>query len=174
MISFNPTTLSTSSQLNDIGNNIKLLVDSTPICIPQPNSKDEREKYYHRKSHTNYALKFQIATSLSGMIVSVSDVVHGSMHDNKLFKQSSLPTLLNGNCRMLGDKGYMGNKHVMIPHKKRKRSELTSEQTGINKIHNTHRVVVENVFFSSDQAISHRWHNISGRKDRHSENISYC
>ena len=108
------------------------------------------------------------------MIVSVSDVVHGSMHDNKLFKQSSLPTLLNDNCRMLGDKGYMGNKHVMIPHKKRKRSELTSEQTGINKIHNTHRVVVENVFFSSDQAISHRWHNISGRKDRHSENISYC
>ena len=114
MISFNPTTLSTSSQLNTIANNIKLIVDSTPICIPQPKSKDERKKYYHIKSHTNYALKFQIATSLSGMIVSVSDVVHGSMHDNKLFKQSSLPTLLNDNCRMLGDKGYMGNKHVMI------------------------------------------------------------
>jgi DDE superfamily endonuclease/Helix-turn-helix of DDE superfamily endonuclease len=146
LIDFLHSILSTSPQLDNIANNIKLIVDSTPICIPQPKSKDERKKYYHIKSHTNYAVKFQIATSLSGMIVSVSDVVHGSMHDNKLFKQSPLPALLNDNCQVLGDKGYMGNKHVIIPHKKRKHSEITSSESAINKIQNSVRVVVENVF----------------------------
>lgn len=146
MMQLNQTTLSTPPHSTYLENTIKLVTDASVISIHQPTHTADKKKHYHMKSGTNYGVKFQIATDRSGMIVHVSDVVQGSIHDTTLFRQSTLPSLLSDHLKVLGDKGYIGNEYVITPMKNPQGKKLRGKQVKQNQIISSERVVVENVF----------------------------
>lgn len=146
MIQLNETTLSTPPDSTCLENTVKLITDASVISIHQPKHTVERKKYYHMKSGTKYGVKFQIATDLNGMIVHVSDVVQGSIHDTTLFRSSTLPSLLSDHLKVLGDKGYIGNEYVITPMKNPQGKKLRGKEVKHNRMMSSQRVVVENVF----------------------------
>ena len=94
-----------------------------------------------RKKHT---LKVEIMTDTKGKILSVSKVVPGRMHDFSLRKQSSK---IPRNAMVLADSGYQGLQKIhpktILPHKRRRKCALTSEQKAHNTILASERIVVE-------------------------------
>jgi hypothetical protein len=79
-------------------------VDTFPICIPQPKSKDDRKRYYiYKPGHkTRYGYKVQTFVDLHGTILDVTDVhPFGSKADITLFRESRVPGKLNPNTRAM-------------------------------------------------------------------------
>ena len=68
----------------------KLIVDSTFIAIYQPEDSEERKAYYHGKSPTNCAFKWQITCDFLHRIVHVSKYYKGSVHDITILRESGL------------------------------------------------------------------------------------
>jgi hypothetical protein len=120
-------------------------VDSTFICIHEPEEKEDRQQYYHIKAGTSYALKFQLVVHMNGFMWNVTNVVIGSTHDATLFRASSIPAHLSANYRLLADKGYQGVENLITPMKKPRDRELNDAELKVNKDINSHRAIVENV-----------------------------
>jgi hypothetical protein len=119
-------------------------VDSTFIPINQPENKDNRGTYYHMKSPTKYAIKFQLAVHMNGYIWDVSDAVVGSTADITLLRASDINDTLTLRYKLLADKGYAGDNRLIRPHKKTRNGELSEEEKKYNKDISSHRVIVEN------------------------------
>lgn len=119
-------------------------VDSTFIPIDQPENKDERGTYYHMKSPTKYALKFQLAVHMNGYIWDVSNAVVGSTADITLLRDSDINDTLTEHYKLLADKGYAGDNRLIRPHKKPRGRQLTAEEKKYNKDISSHRAIVEN------------------------------
>jgi hypothetical protein len=150
-ILFNPSYLQSYDNSSETLPNVHLIIDSSPIAIEQPEHTMTRKQYYHMKSFTRYGLKFQIAIDLWGHIVHVSSVVVGSVHDSKLYRDSSLLTHINNRMKVLGDKGYQGCENFITPFKKPRGRELNENEKGHNYTVDSQRVVVENVFHRMKQ-----------------------
>ena len=56
---------------------VRLLVDSTWLTLPHTEDGDDRKRFYHYKSPTKQALKWQLCTTTDGIPWDVSDVVYG-------------------------------------------------------------------------------------------------
>jgi hypothetical protein len=120
-------------------------VDSTFICIHQPEDHADRRQYYHIKAGTSYALKFQLTVHKNGFIWDVSNVVVGSTADATLFRDSSIPPHLSPHYKLLADKGYQGVDNLITPMKKPRNRELNEQERESNTDISSHRAVVENV-----------------------------
>lgn len=125
---------------------VRLVVDSTFLILPRHKDKAERKTYYHFKSPTRQALKWQLAVTTDGDPFHVSAVVPGSTADVTLLRDSGLLDRLAAHTRILGDKGYIGEEKVVTPKKKPAKKELNEEEKNDNKVVNGKRVVVENCF----------------------------
>jgi hypothetical protein len=125
---------------------VRLVVDSTFLILPHNSNATERKTYYHMKSPTRQALKWQLAVSTDGEPFHISNVVHGSMADVTLVRESGLLDRLSSGTRILGDKGYVGEDQIVTPQKKPRLAELKEEDKKENKVKNSKRVVVENCF----------------------------
>jgi hypothetical protein len=125
---------------------VRLVVDSTFLILPHHSDKDERKQFYHFKSPTRQALKWQLTVTTDGEPWHISDVVHGSKADIMLLRESRLLDRLSGGALLLGDKGYAGEAKIITPKKKPRLAELKDEEKAENKEKNSKRVVVENCF----------------------------
>ncbi len=123
----------------------KLIVDSTGIAIPEPYDSEQRKKYYHAKSPTNYAIKVQIACDFRHRIVHVSECYHGSVHDITVLRESGLLEHVDDSVHIIGDKGYIGEEYVDTPRKKPHGRELTQEDKDFNRNMNSVRAAIENI-----------------------------
>lgn len=150
-IKFNASELQSQHNSNSQLPSAHLLIDSTFIAIHQPENADDRKRFYHIKSFTRYALKFQIATDLHGFIVHVSDAVVGSVHDKRLYDSSSLIALVSENMKVIGDKGYQGCQHFFLPLKEPRDRELNDDEKTHNYKVDSQRALVENVFHRMKQ-----------------------
>lgn len=77
-------------------------VDTFPICIPQPESLEDRKRFYiYKPGHqTRYGWKVQTFVDLQGRILDVTSAhPFGSKSDITLFRESQLPGKLNKNTR---------------------------------------------------------------------------
>ncbi|CAF1553370.1 unnamed protein product [Rotaria sp. Silwood1] len=123
----------------------KLIVDSTFIAIPEPHDSEQRKKFYHAKSSTNYAVKVQIACDFRHRIVHVSECYHGSKHDITVLRESGLLEHVEESVQIIGDKGYIGEEYVVTPSKKPHGRELTREDKDFNRDINSARAAIENI-----------------------------
>ncbi|CAF2715941.1 unnamed protein product [Rotaria sp. Silwood2] len=123
----------------------KLIVDSTFIAIPEPHDSEQRKKYYHAKSPTNYAIKVQIACDFRHRIVHVSECYHGSKHDITVLRESGLLEHVEESVQIIGDKGYIGKEYVVTLRKKPHARELTPEDEDFNRDINSARATIENI-----------------------------
>lgn len=119
-------------------------LDTTFVCIHEPEQKAERGTYYHIKAGTSYALKFQLAVHMNGYIWDVSNVVEGSASDITLYRHSGIFPQLHNNRKLLGDKGYQGGGNLITPMKKPPNRVLTRRERDINNNISSHRAIVEN------------------------------
>ncbi|CAF1380456.1 unnamed protein product [Rotaria sordida] len=123
----------------------KLIIDSTFIAIPEPHDSEQRKKYYHAKSPTNYAIKVQIACDFRHRIVHVSECYHGSKHDITVLRESGLLEHVEESVQIIGDKAYIGEEYVVTPRKKPHGRELTQEDKDFNREINSARAAIENI-----------------------------
>lgn len=125
---------------------VGLVVDSTFWPLPRLTDSDERSLYYHMKSPTKMALKWQLCVTIRGVPWHMSNVVVGSKADITLLRESGVLSRLPPDARILGDKGYVGEAQVITPKKKPRWRELKKEEKKDNKTKNSRRAVVENTF----------------------------
>lgn len=125
---------------------VRLIVDSTFLILPRPDDKDERKRFYHMKSPTRAALKWQLVTTTTGEPWHISHVVRGAHADITLLRDTKLLDRLPHDTRVLGDKGYLGEDQVLTPAKKPRGGEVEEKDMANNKKINSKRVVVENCF----------------------------
>jgi hypothetical protein len=146
--------ISTRSSLQ----HVKIIVDSTFIPLPKTPFKP---KYYHKKSPTRTAWKFEIGCDLSHRIVNVSQAYRGAQHDMHIIRESGILQQASASSLIIGDKGYAGQLGIITPQKKtRKRSrELLALEEETVKRHEleSERAAIENI----NQRVK-QWHIISG------------
>jgi hypothetical protein len=126
--------------------NVKIIVDSTHIPLPKSLFKPQ---YFHAKSATRAAWKFEVACDLSHRIINVSGAFRGGQHDMYVIRHSGLLQQQSEDAKIIGDKGYKGKLGIIHPRvKKRKanqelagledervrRHELESERSAIENI----------------------------------------
>ena len=144
----------------------RLVVDSTYLTLPHHSDKKEGKSFYHLKSPTHQALKWQLTVTTDGEPWHISDVVNGSMSDITLPRESGLLALVTGDTKVIGDKGYIGEEKVTAPRKKPRLAELSAEAKEENKQINSKRVVVENCFHEFKKwAILGEWYRGDHRSD---------
>lgn len=91
--------------------------------------------------HKTTGMNVQIACTLEGLLVWVSDPIEGSRHDTHCLAESGLLHDLDPGD-WVGDKGYVGN-DMITPIKKPAGRELTDEEKQFNTQINKIRYVVE-------------------------------
>jgi hypothetical protein len=123
---------------------VRLVVDSTFLTLPQHSDAAERKRYYHPKSPTKQALKWQLCVSADGVPWHITDVVHGSKADVTLLRESGLLSRIPDDTKVLADKAYVGLPKVITPRKKPRGGELKAEEKKSNKVKHRKRAVIEN------------------------------
>jgi hypothetical protein len=111
-------------------------------------SKSLRKRYSgKKKTHTR---KNTIICDENRKILFVSPTHDGRVHDFRQLQKNSVIEHIPGDVGIWLDKGYQGIKNilkngntVMIPHKKPRKSELTTEQKAENRVISGIRMVVE-------------------------------
>lgn len=121
----------------------ELVVDSSEQERERPKTYQEQKKFYSgkKKSHT---LKNQLIVLPNGAeIVDVTVGKPGPSSDINLFRARQ--SEFAANQKFKGDKGYIGERQIETPHKKKKKQELTPEQKKENQQLSAQRIVVEHV-----------------------------
>jgi DDE superfamily endonuclease len=134
---------------------VRLVIDSKEQRVYRPGGPHARQKPYYSGKKKAHTIKTQLGVSPSGVIVSVSPGVPGSVNDVRLLRQTQLLGRLAAGEQALADKGYEGaeNDHpdapggypgrVVRPKKDRTRSPLTEAEKAANRVVSRYRVVVE-------------------------------
>ena len=121
----------------------ELTVDSAEQPIERPGTHEEQKKFFSGKQK-NYTLKNQfIVLPLGEDLVDITVGDPGPKSDINQFRES-LPKFAP-NQKFKGDKAYLGEDQIAIPHKKPKNQELTLSQKQENKEFSASRIFVEHV-----------------------------
>jgi hypothetical protein len=102
----------------------------------------DRPQLYSGK-HKTTGMNVQIACTLDGRLVWISDPIDGNRHDTYCLKESGVLLTLSPD-NWMGDKGYVGNR-MLTPIKKPKCRELLDWEKKFNTQINKIRYVIEQV-----------------------------
>ena len=128
---------------------VRLVIDSKEQRIYRPGGGHARQKPYYSGKKKAHTLKTQVAILPTGLIVSVSPGVPGSVNDVRLLRETGLLGRLAEGEAAMTDKGYEGADKgypagvLVLPKKDRKARPLTEEDRTRNRSINRLRVVVE-------------------------------
>ena len=138
-----------------------LLIGSVDATVQRISKPKQNQGDYYSGKHKCHVMKVQAFVSPLGLLIHFTKSVPGSIHDFRLFKESDLVALINGenekcnkifkeNCTTLGDSGYQGLSSVIpggvTPVKKPKGRELNEREIAKNKTISKRRIIVENWF----------------------------
>ena len=123
--------------VDDLNTRQSLIVDGT--LVPCWDWADQTGLYSGK--HHATGLNLQIASTLAGHLVWVSDPLPGATHDAKALDTSGLLDHLTA-ANQLADKGYIG-KGMITPIRKPIGADLTKRQKTYNKTVNSLRAAVE-------------------------------
>jgi hypothetical protein len=142
---------------------VRLVIDSKEQRVYRPGGGHARQKPYYSGKKRAHTIKTQLGVTPSGLIVSVSPGVPGSVNDVRLLRQTKLLGRLADGEQALADKGYEGaeNDHpdapggypgrVVRPKKDRQRSPLTGAEKAANRVVSRYRVVVEHTIAQANR-----------------------
>lgn len=150
-----------------------LFVDGAERRAQKSKSHKRQAKKYSgkKKAHTR---KNIIICDENRKILCVSPTKGGRAHDLTCFKKWGLGRCIPEGVAVWADKGFIGVKNycstnaIMIPHKKRRGSELTHEQRQDNKLISGLRIVVEHAIGGIKRfgSMSNVYRNRKGQDDR--------
>lgn len=146
--------------INDFIPSTSVAVDSSFIKLHVPNNNFDVKLYYHVKSPTRFAIKFEVASLLNGFIWHVSSAVPGVTDDRKIMRESGVGPLLKDNFRAIADKAYRGAPLTYSPwYQPRKKLKVSLEENKkkFNHVLEKQRCIIENVFHRLK-----RWEIIGG------------
>ena len=124
---------------DDLDPEVQLLVDGT--LVPCWSWADHPEPWSGK--HRTTGLNIQVACTLTGHLVWVSDPMPGSTHDTKALRDSGLLDVPDG-PRHVGDKGYIGT-GMITPTRKPPGGDLHESHKQFNKQVNSIRATIERV-----------------------------
>jgi len=114
--------------------------------------KYEIQKKHYSGKKKQHTLKTQISVSALGRILDVSATYPGSTHDKSIIDQEkTIKKFPEKTCHRL-DSGYQGTRadnpkhYLVLPIKKKAKTELSQLAKELNRAHSKRRVIVENVF----------------------------
>jgi hypothetical protein len=124
--------------------NVVVAVDSTVHEIQRPTESDEQPLYYYHKTKS-WGWKVTAFVGLDGVFYECSEPVPASQHDATVLRDSPMYQRLNNEQQAVGDKGYQGVEHVVVPHRGQYHELSTAQKQHNSTVYST-RVVVENSF----------------------------
>lgn len=136
------------------------IYDVTETKIDRPQKKQDNFYSGKKKMHT---LKTQVEIGTETLLIYSISFAVGSIHDFKLFKNSSHD--YNRNTTLFVDMGYIGiekiHKNSIIPIKSSKNHKLTSNEKWYNSEVSKVRIAIEhtNAFLKKFKIISTRFRN---------------
>lgn len=125
---------------------LKAFIDSTEQEIPRPKNKKKRKQYYSgkKKKHT---VKNQYMVNNQGLVLHKTDHDKGRRHDYDVYKYNHPVT--PAQVENVVDLGYLGIQNdfpkvkSVLPHRKKRKMDLTKEERRYNKRHSKLRVISE-------------------------------
>ncbi len=121
----------------------ELIVDSEEQTRERPLDYQTQKKYYSGKQK-NHTFKNQFITlPLGAEIVDVVVGRPGPVSDINLCRERLYK--FHPEQRLIGDKAYIGEAQIRVPHKKPKKREITPEQKEENKALSSERIFVEHL-----------------------------
>jgi hypothetical protein len=155
----------------------KAFIDSSEQEIPRPKNKRKRKSYYSgkKKKHT---VKTQYMVNSEGTILHKTGHDRGRIHDYEVFKNKHPITPLQ--VENILDLGYLGVKNdfptvkYVLPFKKKRKSELSSEEKRHNRKHSKLRIIVEHTVSRIKKfgIMGTKFRNRLGRYDHASDIVS--
>lgn len=138
--------LRTIDEVEEYFPGLKAFIDSAEQEIPRPKNKRKKKSYYSgkKKKHT---VKTQYTVNSEGAILHKTGHDRGRIHDYEIFKNKH-PTIPLQVENIL-DLGYLGAKNdfptvkYVLPLRKKRKSELSSEEKRYNRKHSKLRVIIE-------------------------------
>jgi hypothetical protein len=122
-----------------------LLMDVTERKIGRSTDMHVQKEYYSGKKGT-HTIKNLLLTNQQGKVLFLGETFQGSTHDKKLYEKAELTFPDKDQC-LLVDLGFQGidpqNVLVVMPEKKPKGKELSSQQKSVNTFISSIRVKVE-------------------------------
>jgi hypothetical protein len=120
-------------------------MDETEREIGHSTVMHVQKEYYSGKKGT-HTIKKTFPTNQQGKVLFLGETFQGSTHDKKLYEKTELTFPDKDQC-LLGDLGFQGidpqNVLVVMPEKKPKGKELSSQQKSVNTFISSIRVKVE-------------------------------
>ncbi|XP_058840786.1 putative nuclease HARBI1 [Topomyia yanbarensis] len=116
-------------------------LDCTHVIIQSP--YEHADEYVNRKGLKSFNI--QATCDANELFTSIDCTWPGSVHDSRIWKNSSVFQVMHENpaeALLLGDDGYGIAPWVMTPY----RNPNTPQQQRYNKIHSSERVIIERVF----------------------------
>ncbi|XP_032688009.1 protein ALP1-like [Odontomachus brunneus] len=131
-------------------------IDGSHIRIDKP--IEDPESYINRKQY--FSLHLQGTVNHKMKFIDVFIGYPGSVHDARVFKNSSLRNDLHELCAdnyvLLGDSAYPCLKELIVPYKDN--GHLSRAQRNFNQKHSSCRVVIENAFGCLKQRFRQLYH----------------
>jgi hypothetical protein len=122
---------------------IYTIIDATECIIQRPSDPD-LQRYMFSSKKKRHGLKYEIAVRISdGRIVWIKGPCAARIHDLAFHYQCGLQQHLQVGENMLGDKGYQGASHIVVPWKKPRGQELNAMQVAFNRLVGSARIIVE-------------------------------
>jgi hypothetical protein len=169
--------LRTIDEVEEYFPGFKAFIDSSEQEIPRPKNKRKRKSYYSgkKKKHT---VKTQYMVNSEGTILHKTGHDRGRIHDYEVFKNKHPITPLQ--VENILDLGYLGVKNdfptvkYVLPFKKKRKSELSSEEKRHNKKHSKLRIIVEHTVSRIKKfgIMGTKFRNRLGRYDHASDIVS--
>ncbi|XP_046387094.1 putative nuclease HARBI1 [Ischnura elegans] len=136
------------------------LIDGTHFRIDKP--VEDPESYINRKKY--FSIQAQAIVNEKGKFTDVFVGYPGSVHDARVFKNSSiypeLPNYCQGLGYLLGDSAYPCSQFMITPY--RDNGHQTRAQRNFNFIHSSVRITVEHAFGWLKQRFRQLYH-LKGR-----------
>lgn len=136
------------------------IVDAMEQPINRP--KNDQQLWYSGKSKM-HTIKSQIVVEpVSGRIIHCIAGVSGRIHDKRLFDESGVLELVRNNEYIMADSGYQGiqaDVRALLPVKKPRNRDLTSEEKLWNRKLSSKRILVEHVIgrLQNWKILKNRW-----------------
>ncbi len=170
--------LRTIDEVEEYFPGFKAFIDSSEQEIPRPKNKRKRKSYYSgkKKKHT---VKTQYMVNSEGTILHKTGHDRGRIHDYEVFKNKHPITPLQ--VENILDLGYLGVKndfptvkYVLPLFKKKRKSELSSEEKRHNRKHSKLRIIVEHTVSRIKKfgIMGTKFRNRLGRYDHASDIVS--